>query len=573
MTWKDAYEQWKNFPDLDAQVRAELEELEKDEDALQEAFYKEVNFGTAGMRDLMGPGTNRLNIYTVRQATEGLARVMEEYGQEAVDRGVAIAYDGRNHSLEFAQNAARVLGQHGIKSYIFEGVRPTPELSFTVRHLGTFTGIMITASHNNEYYNGYKVYGEDGGQMPPQDADALVNHVKDVNMLTIPLADLDEIKDKGLYQVIGKEVDDAYLKNLETVTVDPDIIDKMKDKVTIVYTPLQGTGQMLMEQALDKAGFENIVYVEEQKEPNGDFSTLDEPNPEYPEAFTYAIRYGKESHADLLIATDPDADRMGAAALMPDGSYKIISGNQIGALLTHYILTARKEEGTLPENGVIVKSIVSSDLPAKIAESFNIATENTLTGFKFIAEKIQEYEETGEHSFLFGFEESYGYLIKPFARDKDAVQAALLFAEVGAFYKDQGKTVYDGLLDLYKEYGYYLEKTISLKFEGQAGAKKIESIMANLRQEQPQEIGGQAVLLTEDFQTGERIDDQGQVEHFDMSRSNVLKYQLEDGSWIAVRPSGTEPKIKFYIGVKADSEDQAAQKVDQYGQVMQALAE
>lgn len=327
-----------------------------------------------------------------------------------------------------------------------------------------------------------------------------------------------------------------------------------------------------MEQALERAGFENIIYVEEQKEPNADFSTLDEPNPEYPEAFTYSVRYGKKHHADLLIATDPDADRMGAAALMPDGSYQIITGNQIGALLTHYILTAKKQEDHLPANGVIVKSIVSSELPAIIAKSFNIETVNTLTGFKFIAEKIHQYEETGEHTFLFGFEESYGYLIKPFARDKDAVQAALLFAEVGAYYKAQGKTVYDGLMDLYKEYGYFLEKTIPVKLEGQAGAEKIEKIMSGLREENLSSIANTKVVWTEDFLTGEKRYAEGKVETFEMSRSNVLKYHLEEGSWIAVRPSGTEPKIKFYIGARADSKEEAEEKVSRYAQVMKELS-
>ena len=380
------------------------------------------------------------------------------------------------------------------------------------------------------------------------------------------------MKAKGLYQVIGNDVDQAYLSELKEVIINPAIIDDMKDKVTIVYTPLQGTGQLLMEQMLERAGFENIIYVEEQKEPNADFSTLDEPNPEYPEAFTYSVRYGKKHHADLLIATDPDADRMGAAALMPDGSYQIITGNQIGALLTHYILTAKKQEDHLPANGVIVKSIVSSELPAIIAKSFNIETVSTLTGFKFIAEKIHQYEETGEHTFLFGFEESYGYLIKPFARDKDAVQAALLFAEVGAYYKAQGKTVYDGLMDLYKEYGYFLEKTIPVKLEGQAGAEKIEKIMSGLREENLSSIANTKVVWTEDFLTGEKRYAEGKVETFEMSRSNVLKYHLEEGSWIAVRPSGTEPKIKFYIGARADSKEEAEEKVSRYAQVMKELS-
>ncbi|MDO4679730.1 MAG: phospho-sugar mutase [Aerococcus sp.] len=564
MGWKEIYTNWKQSPTLDADVKADLEALGDDEAALEDAFYQAIDFGTAGMRGLMGAGINRMNIYTVRLATEGLARLMEAYGQEAMDRGVAIAYDGRHHSLEFALESAKVLGKHGIPTYVFEGVRPTPELSFAVRELKTYTGIMITASHNTKEYNGYKVYGEDGGQMTPEDASALTNHIKDVDPLTIEVEDLSQLKASGLYHAIGKDVDDKYLAQVKEVTIDEDIIKEMKDDVTIVYTPLQGTGQLLAEQAFDQAGFNQVVYIDEQREPNADFSTLKSPNPEEASAFEYAMKYGKEHDADVLIATDPDADRMGAGVKMPDGEYRILTGNQIGALLTQYILTARKGTNDLPENGVIVKSIVSSELPAVIAKHFNMGTVNTLTGFKFIAEQIKQYEQTGAHTFLFGFEESYGFLIKPFVRDKDAIQTAMLFAELAAYYKKQGKTPYDGLQEIFSAYGHYAEKTISVKLSGQEGAAKITEIMNNLRDNQPETIADVPVEAVEDYQAGVRHVKNGETETLNIEKANVLKYYLADQTWIAVRPSGTEPKIKFYIGTVAEDKAGAQAQLAKY---------
>ena len=572
MNWKETYKQWREFEDLDSTLKENLTSIEADEKLLEDAFYQPLSFGTAGMRGILGAGINRMNIYTIRQATEGLAKLLEDYGQDAKDRGVAIAYDSRHMSPEFAMESAKTLGAHGIKSYVFEALRPTPELSFAVRELNAFAGIMITASHNPADYNGYKVYGEDGGQMPPVDADAVTANVRAVeNPLTVEVGDEAALKADGTITIIGEEIDQKYLDNMKSVVVDQAVIDEMADQVSIVYTPLHGTGQMLVERTLADAGFTNVTYVTEQKEPDADFSTVKSPNPEEAGAFEVAERYGKDNDADILIATDPDADRMGAAVKLPNGDYQVITGNQIAALMTHYILTAKKNTGTLPDNGVILKSIVSSEMPTTIAKAFGVETVDVLTGFKFIAEKIKNYEADGSKNFLFGFEESYGYLVKAFVRDKDAVQATLLLAEVAAFYKKQGKTAYDGLQDLFAEYGTFQEKTISVSLPGQEGAAKIEAILTNLRGEGLSEIAGQKVVETEDYLQDTRQFADGRSESLGMEKSNVLKYYLADETWIAVRPSGTEPKIKFYIGVVADSLEATQAKIQAYEAALNEL--
>lgn len=572
MNWKETYKQWRDFEDLDSTLKEYLASIEADDKLLEDAFYQPLSFGTAGMRGILGAGINRMNIYTIRQATEGLAKLFEDYGQDAKDRGVAIAYDSRHMSPEFAMESAKTLGAHGIKSYVFESLRPTPELSFAVRELNAFAGIMITASHNPADYNGYKVYGEDGGQMPPADADAVTANVRAVeNPLTVEVGDEAALIADGTITIIGEEIDQKYLDNMRSVVVDQAVIDEMADQVSIVYTPLHGTGQMLVERTLADAGFTNVTYVTEQKEPDADFSTVQSPNPEEAGAFEVAERYGKANDADILIATDPDADRMGAAVKLPNGDYQVITGNQIAALMTHYILTAKKNTGTLPDNGVILKSIVSSEMPTTIAKAFDVETVNVLTGFKFIAEKIKNYEADGSKHFLFGFEESYGYLVKAFVRDKDAVQATLLLAEVAAFYKKQGKTAYDGLQDLFAEYGTFQEKTISVTLPGQEGAAKIEAILTNLRGEGLSEIAGQKVVETEDYLQDTRQFADGRSESLGMEKSNVLKYYLADETWIAVRPSGTEPKIKFYIGVVADSLEATQAKIQAYEAALNEL--
>lgn len=562
MTWEQVYQQWSNDENLSSDLKEQLTALEADKAALEDAFYKPLEFGTAGMRGILGPGINRMNIYTVRQATEGLAVFMDQQGPEIRRRGVAIAYDSRHFSPEFAMEAAKTLARHDIPAYVFESLRPTPELSFAVRYLKAFAGIMITASHNPAAYNGYKVYGEDGGQMPPAHAEALTRFMREIeNPLEIPVLSEEEAKNSGLIQIIGEEIDQHYLKEIKTVTINEDLVKESGKNLKLVYTPLHGTGRMLGERALKQAGFEKFVLVPEQAIADPDFSTVKSPNPEERTAFEYAINLGKKEHADLLIATDPDADRLGAAVRMPDGEYQVLSGNQIGAIMIHYILSAHKQAGTLPANGVVLKSIVSSELPTAIADAYDVPMINVLTGFKFIAEKIQEFEESKSKTFMFGFEESYGYLVKPFVRDKDAIQALVLLAEVAAFYKKAGKTLFDGLQEIFAEYGYYEEKTISVTMSGMEGAEKINALMKNLREQAPTLFAGIPVVQTEDFKLLTRVGLDGHLEKLTTPPADVLKYQLEDGSWIAVRPSGTEPKIKFYIGVTDDTQEKASQKL------------
>lgn len=546
MSYSQNYEKWLNFEQLPDYLRQEL--LQMDEKTKEDAFYTNLEFGTAGMRGYIGAGTNRINIYVVRQATEGLAKLIETKGDEAKKRGVAIAYDSRHFSPEFAFESAQVLAQHGIKSYVFESLRPTPELSFAVRHLGTFAGIMITASHNPAPFNGYKVYGEDGGQMPPADADALTDFIRTIeDPFTIALADLEESKASSLIEVIGESVDAEYLKEVKDVNINQDLIDEYGKDMKIVYTPLHGTGEMLARRALAQAGFDSVQVVEAQAVPDPDFSTVKSPNPENQEAFALAEELGRKVDADVLVATDPDADRLGVEIRQADGSYRNLSGNQIGAIIAKYILEAHKSAGTLPENAALAKSIVSTELVTKIAESYGATMFNVLTGFKFIAEKIQEFEEKRNHTYMFGFEESFGYLIKPFVRDKDAIQAVLIVAEIAAYYRSRGLTLADGIEEIYKEYGYFAEKTISVTLSGVDGAAEIKKIMDKFRNNAPVAFNETAIAKTEDFLAQTATTADGSVTALTTPPSNVLKYTLADDSWIAVRPSGTEPKIKFYI--------------------------
>ncbi len=560
MTYQDNFKKWLDYAELPDYLREDLNSM--DEKTKEDAFYTNLEFGTAGMRGLIGAGTNRINIYVVRQATEGLARLIEEKGDEFKKRGVAIAYDSRHFSPEFAFESADVLAKHGIKSYVFESLRPTPELSFAVRHLGTFAGIMITASHNPAPFNGYKVYGEDGGQMPPHDADALTDYIRAIeNPFAIEVADVEAEKASGLIEVIGDAIDAEYLKEVKDVNINQKLIDEYGKDMKIVYTPLHGTGEMLARRALAQAGFDSVEVVEAQAVADPDFSTVKSPNPESQAAFALAEELGRKVGADVLVATDPDADRVGVEVLQKDGSYLNLSGNQIGAIMAKYILEAHKSAGTLPANAALCKSIVSTDLVTKIAESYGATMFNVLTGFKFIAEKIQEFEEKHNHTYMMGFEESFGYLIKPFVRDKDAIQAVLVVAELAAYYRSRGLTLADGIEEIYKEYGYFAEKTISVTLSGVDGAEQIKSIMAKFRDNGPKEFNATAISVTEDFkaQTSTAVD--GTVTALTTPPSDVLKYTLADGSWIAVRPSGTEPKIKFYIAVVGDSNEDAQAKI------------
>lgn len=560
MSYQENYQKWVDFVELPDYLRQDLENM--DEKTKEDAFYTNLEFGTAGMRGLVGAGTNRINIYVVRQATEGLARLIKSKGGNEKERGVAIAYDSRHFSPEFAFESAAVLAKHGIKSYVFESLRPTPELSFAVRHLNCFAGIMVTASHNPAPFNGYKVYGEDGGQIPPHDADALTTYIRAIeNPFAVEVADVETEKASGLIEVIGEAVDIEYLKEVKDININPALIEEFGKDMKIVYTPLHGTGEMLARRALAQAGFDSVQVVEAQATADPDFSTVTSPNPESQAAFALAEELGRQVGADVLVATDPDADRVGVEVLQKDGSYLNLSGNQIGAIMAKYILEAHKNAGTLPENAALCKSIVSTDLVTKIAESYGATMFNVLTGFKFIAEKIQEFEEKHNHTYMMGFEESFGYLIKPFVRDKDAIQAVLVVAELAAYYRSRGLTLADGIEEIYKEYGYYAEKTISVTLSGVDGAEQIKAIMAKFRNNAPTEWNATAITVVEDFKAQTATVADGTVTNLTTPPSDVLKYTLADGSWIAVRPSGTEPKIKFYIAVVGETNEESQAKI------------
>ncbi len=551
MDWRKAAKSWIEFDQLDAELKNQLEKLQQDVKQLEEAFYKNLEFGTGGMRGELGVGTNRMNIYTVRKASAGLASYIEENGTEAKQRGVVIAYDSRHKSPEFALEAAKTLATRGIQTYVFDGLRPTPELSFALRYLHAFSGIVITASHNPPEYNGYKVYGSDGGQLPLEAADLVISKVNEIeNELVIKVDSEQTLRSAGLIKTIGTEIDQAYLEQLKTISENPELAKESEIKV--VFTPLHGTANKPVRSALEALGYKNVTVVKEQEQPDPEFSTVKSPNPEEHAAFELAIRDGKNSGADILIATDPDADRLGIAVLNSEGEYVVLTGNQTGALLLDYLLSQKKEKGTLPENGIVLKTIVTSELGRKIASAYGIPTVDVLTGFKFIAEKIKGYEATGKHTFLFGYEESYGYLIGDFARDKDAVQAALLAAEVCAYYKKKGMSLYEGLLQVFEKYGYYLEGLRSLTLKGKEGAEMIQRLLASFRSEPFNNLGSFQTESVEDYLTSIRIRN-NKKEKIELPKSNVLKYTFEDGSWVCLRPSGTEPKVKFYFGVNSTS--------------------
>ncbi|KOP77481.1 phospho-sugar mutase [Priestia megaterium] len=554
MNWKTQLDKWLTFNALDAELKEELLIMKEDDKQAEDAFYKNLEFGTGGMRGELGPGTNRLNVYMVRKATEGLAYYIEESGEEAKKKGVVVAYDSRHKSPVFALEVAKVLGQHGIKTYVFDELRPTPELSYAVRYLNAFAGIVITASHNPPQYNGYKVYGEDGGQLPPAAADKIITHMNCVeNELSISVKEEQELLAEGLLTYIGAEVDAAYTEALKTIQLNRKLVEEAGNELKIVFTPLHGSGNKPVREGLKAFGFTNVTVVKEQEHPDPDFSTVQSPNPEEHAAFELAIRYGKEIDADLLMATDPDADRLGAAVKDSSGEYIVLTGNQLGALMLHYLLTQKKEQGVLPENGAVVKTIVTSEIGRAIASSFGLKTFDTLTGFKFIGEKINEFERSGDYQFQFGYEESYGYLIGDFVRDKDAVQSAVFAAEVAAYYKAQGKSLYDGLLEMFSKYGYYKESLRSTTLKGKDGAEQIQKLVDAFRVNPVRELGGIAVTCVEDYQSGERVHvKEGKTESMPFPVSNVLKYHFEDGTWFTIRPSGTEPKAKFYFGVKKE---------------------
>ncbi|PEM38491.1 phospho-sugar mutase [Bacillus toyonensis] len=563
MNWKQEFSRWLSYAELDVELKEQLENMKQDEKKIEDSFYKNLEFGTGGMRGELGAGTNRLNVYTVRKATQGLAKFIEKLGEEAKERGVVVAYDSRHKSPEFAMEVAATLGAHGIKTYVFESLRPTPVLSFAVRHLHTVSGIVLTASHNPPEYNGYKVYGDDGGQLPPKEADELISYVNAVeDELTVEVADVEQLKADGLLHIIGQEVDDAYAAELNDVIINKEMVQKVGKDLKIVFTPLHGTSNLSVRRGLEEVGFTDVTVVKEQELPDPNFSTVKSPNPEEHAAFEYAIRDGEKIGADVLIATDPDADRLGVAVRNHDGEFQVLTGNQTGALMLDYLLSQKKENGTLPENGVVLKTIVTSEIGRTISKAYGLDTVDTLTGFKFIGEKIKQYEESGQYEFQFGYEESYGYLIRPFCRDKDAVQSVLFACEVAAYYKSQGKTLYDGLLEVFEKYGFFREDLVSLTLKGKDGAEQIQEMMATFRENPPKEVAGLTVVAVEDYKASivTSLQD-GHKEEIHLPKSNVLKYQLEDGSWFCLRPSGTEPKIKFYFGVKDNSLQNSEQKL------------
>jgi phosphoglucomutase len=551
MVWKQKAERWQQFEGLEKDLHEQLIQIQSDEKALEEAFYKNLEFGTGGMRGEIGVGTNRMNTYTVRKASAGLAAYIESAGDTAKKRGVAIAYDSRHKSKEFSLEAAKMFASRGIKAYLFDELRPTPELSFAIRHLNAYSGVVVTASHNPPEYNGYKVYGPDGAQLPPAEADIVIQHIEKIeDELLLEVQDEKLLMEQGLIEMIGEKVDQAYQEKLLTISENPQIANEVD--VTVVFTPLHGTGNKPARDGLQALGYKNIHVVTEQELPDPEFSTVKSPNPEEHAAFELAIRDGNRLGADVLIATDPDADRLGIAVKNEAGEYEVLTGNQTGALLMDYVLSQKSEKGTLPANGIAFKTIVTSELGRKVASAFNIPTEDVLTGFKFIAEKIEEYQASGKYSFLFGYEESYGYLIGDFARDKDAIQATLLATEVCAFYKKKGMTLYEAMTNLYERYGYYLEGLRSLTLKGKEGAQTIGAILSSFRSENLEQVGSLKIVAAEDYLMSVRQSDQGQEEIL-LPKSNVLKYILADGSWVCLRPSGTEPKVKFYFGVNGQN--------------------
>lgn len=567
MNYMDYYKQWIESPYVDEETKEELREIKDDPKEIEERFYTNLAFGTGGLRGIIGAGTNRVNKYVIRKATQGLATYISKQGEDAKKRGVAIAYDSRYKSSEFALEAAKVLAANGVKVYLFDELRPTPELSFAVRELDAIAGIVITASHNPAQYNGYKVYWEDGGQLPPSHADEVLEEINRLDIFEdVKVMDENEGKQSGLIQMIGAEIDEKYLAKVKEQSIHPETISQVADDFKIIYTPFHGTGNKPVRKILEMIGLKNVMVVTEQEQPDPAFSTVKSPNPEEKESFKIAIEMAQKETVDLILGTDPDCDRIGVVVRNNKGEYITLTGNQTGVLLTEYILSQKKANRTLPENGVIIKTIVTTEMARAIAENYNVELMDVLTGFKFIGEKIKEFEENGNNKqYIFGFEESYGYLAGTYARDKDAVVAAMLIAEMAAWYKSRGMTLYEGLQELYKKYGVYLESLKSITLEGKAGAEKIKSIMEQLRTQTPKEINGVKVTALRDYQEGKRYDVINNLEEdITLPQSNVLYFELEDKSWFVVRPSGTEPKIKIYFSVVKDTIVEAEKHIKEF---------
>ena len=563
MSYMDTYKKWCTDNYFDEDTKKELLALQGNDAEIEDRFYRQLEFGTGGLRGVIGAGTNRMNIYTVRQATQGLANyIISQNGQ---DKGVAIAYDSRIMSPEFSDEAALCLNANGIKTYRFESLRPTPELSFSVRELGCIAGIVITASHNPREYNGYKVYWEDGAQItPPHDKNILAEVAKVTDFSQVKTMMKSEAEAAGLYHTIGKEMDDRYMEELKKQSIHPEIIKAMAKDIKIVYTPLHGTGNLPVRRVLKELGFENVYVVKEQELPDGNFPTVSYPNPESPKAFELALKLAKEVDADIVLATDPDADRLGVYAKdTKTGEYVSFTGNMSGMLIAEYILREKKANGTLPANGALVETIVTTDMAKAIAKAYDVELVEVLTGFKYIGEQMLKYEKSGEKNYVFGFEESYGCLPGTYARDKDAPAAVCMLCEVAAFYKSQGKTLWDGMIDMYEKYGYYREGIATMTLKGIDGAAQIQQIMDRARQSTPAKLGAFDVLAVRDYKADTRKDlKTGETTSTGLPSSNVLYYELSDNAWCCVRPSGTEPKIKFYVGVKGSTLDAADQMLE-----------
>lgn len=567
------YQRWLAIPSLDEEIKKELESINGNPEMIQSRFGSMLEFGTAGLRGIMGAGLNRMNRFTVRHATQGLANLIDSLGEEAKQRGVAVAYDCRNHSREFAIESAKVLAASGIRSFVFDSLRPTPELSFAVRELHCIAGINVTASHNPKEYNGYKVYWEDGAQLPPDRADVVLKEIRENDIFRdVFVMPLEEAESKGLIRYIGAEMDEKFIQKVLEQSVCGDAVKKAADEFKIIYTPFHGTGYRLVPEVLKRLGFRNIVPVEEQMTPDGNFPTVKSPNPEDKEGFAIAIELAKRNGIDLIIGTDPDADRVGVIVRNAAGEYLSLTGNQVGVLLTDYVISARREKGTLARDAAVISTIVSTRMTSEICRKNGVSIYEVLTGFKFIGEKIKEFEESGKHTFLFAFEESYGYLSGTYARDKDAVVGSMLIAEMAAWYRAKGMTLYDALEGLYQKYGYFAEKTVSIKMEGMDALEKMKKMMADLRSKTPEEIAGIHVAAVRDYQSGERIETASlQRSPTGLPKSNVLYYEMEDGSSVIVRPSGTEPKVKLYLLVKAKDKKGAETLLESYDRGFKSL--
>ncbi|GAB6105504.1 phospho-sugar mutase [Blautia glucerasea] len=572
MDYREVYEQWLANPYFDEAIKEELKNIAEEENEIKERFYMDLEFGTAGLRGIIGAGTNRMNIYVVRRATQGLANYIAKVDKKS--QGVAIAYDSRNMSPEFAQEAALCLAANGIKAYIFESLRPTPELSFAVRHLGCIAGINVTASHNPPEYNGYKVYWEDGAQITPPHDSGIMGEVKAISdWNTVKTMDKAEAEKAGLYEVIGQNIDDAYMEELKKQVIHHDAIKAEGKNLKIVYTPLHGTGNIPARRILKELGFENVYVVKEQELPDGNFPTVSYPNPEAAEAFELGLKLAKEIDADLVLATDPDADRLGVRVKDKNGEYHDLTGNMSGCLLANYEIGQRKAvNGSLPEDGALIKTIVTSNLADAIAKGYGVNLIEVLTGFKFIGQQILGFENSGKGTYLFGFEESYGCLIGTYARDKDAIVATMALCEAAAYYKTQGKTLWDAMIEMYEQYGYYKDDIKSVTLKGIEGLQKIQEIMDTLRQNPPAEFAGYKVVSVRDYKKDTITElATGEVRPTGLPNSNVLYYDLTDDAWVCVRPSGTEPKVKFYYGVKGTSLEDADQRSAVMGEAVLAM--